>query len=37
MDPVVIRLELHDYIDKASDEKVEEMFAMIWNKCTVFS
>ena len=29
MDPVVIRLELHDYIDKASDEKVEEMFSMI--------
>ena len=29
MDPVVIRLELHDYIDKASDEKVEEIFAMI--------
>jgi putative addiction module component (TIGR02574 family) len=29
MDPVVIRLELHDYIDKASDKKVGEIFAMI--------
>ena len=29
MDTVTIRHELHDYIDKATDKKVEEIYAMI--------
>ena len=29
MDTVVIRAELHGYIDSVSDEKLEEVYAMI--------
>lgn len=34
MDSVALRIELHDYIEHATDEKVEEMYAMIKNKET---